>query len=157
MDVSDHEILTGSADNRFYLYDLRKGLLSSDYMGSPVSSAKLSNDGQCVLVGTMGDQRVRLIDKHSGELLNEYKGHKNLNYKLESSFAPGDANVVSGSEDGRLLIWDLIDAKVLASLEHPLKGRAVHSIAVHPEDYLIVSAQEGKAFLWGPEDYSGDE
>ena len=155
--MSNHEVLTGSADSLIRLYDLRKGELTSDFMGSPVSSARLSNDGQCVLVGTMGDQTVRLIDKHSGELLNEYKGHKNLNYKLESSFAPGDANVVSGSEDGRLLIWDLIDAKVLASLEHPLKGRAVHSIAVHPEDYLIVSAQEGKAFLWGPEDYSGDE
>lgn len=153
LDVSNHEVLTGSADARIRLYDLRKGELTSDFMGSPVSSARLSNDGQCVLVGTMGDQTVRLLDKHSGELLNEYKGHKNLNYKLESGFAPGDAQVVSGSEDGRLLIWDLIDAKILTSLDHPLKGRAVHSVAVHPENYLVVSAQEGKAFLWGPEDY----
>ena len=151
--MSNHEVLTGSADARIRLYDLRKGELTSDFMGSPVSSARLSNDGQCVLVGTMGDQTVRLLDKHSGELLNEYKGHKNLNYKLESGFAPGDAQVVSGSEDGRLLIWDLIDAKILTSLDHPLKGRAVHSVAVHPENYLVVSAQEGKAFLWGPEDY----
>ena len=154
LDVSDHEILVGSADSRCYLYDLRQGLLTSDYLGSPVSSARLSHDGQCVLVGTMGDQRVRLIDKHSGELLNEYQGHKNLNYKLESSFAPGDAQVVSGSEDGRLVIWDLIEAKLLASLPHPLPGRSVHSVDVHPEQYLLVTAQEGQAFMWGPRDFA---
>jgi len=156
LDVSNHEVLTGSADGRVRLYDLRQGNLTSDYVGSPVSSTRLSNDGQCVLVGTLGDQTVRLLDKHSGELLNEFKGHKNLNYKLESGFCPGDAQVVSGSEDGRLVLWDLIDAKVVSSLAHPLAGRAVHSVAIHPEDFLIMSAQEGKVFLWGPEDYEMD-
>ena len=34
LDVSDHEILTGSADGQVRLYDLRLGRLLTDYLGS---------------------------------------------------------------------------------------------------------------------------
>ena len=34
LQVSDHEILTGSADCRFRRYDLRNGKMSSDFIGS---------------------------------------------------------------------------------------------------------------------------
>lgn len=34
IEVTDHEILTGSADSRIRRYDLRSGEMLSDYMGS---------------------------------------------------------------------------------------------------------------------------
>ena len=46
-----------------------------------VTSLSLTRDGQCMLVSTL-DSTVKLIDKDSGEMLNEYTGHKNDSYKV---------------------------------------------------------------------------
>ena len=38
---------------------------------APITSARLSHDGNCILVSTL-DDTVRLMDKANGTLLNEY-------------------------------------------------------------------------------------
>ena len=38
-----------------------------------------------------------------------YKGHSNSDYKLDSCLSHDDAHVVSGSEDGRVCFWDLVE------------------------------------------------
>jgi mitogen-activated protein kinase organizer 1 len=84
-----------------------------------VTSARFSNDGNCILASTL-DGTVRLFDKESGELLNQYAlhdvlitcsftGHLNKTYKLENCMPPNDAFIYSGSEDGRILCWDLVE------------------------------------------------
>ena len=47
---------------------------------------------------------------------HSYKGHSNSDYKLDSCLSHNDAYVVSGSEDGRVCFWDLVEVsyKVLA-------------------------------------------
>jgi mitogen-activated protein kinase organizer 1 len=81
--VSDHEILTGSADNRVRRYDLRTGKMTVDFVGgslcclfiylfiiylASVTCVSFTRDSQCTLVSTM-DGHVRLLDKDNGELL----------------------------------------------------------------------------------------
>ena len=41
-----------------------------------------------------------------------YKGHKNSDYKLDSCLSHDDAHVVSGSEDGRVCFWDLVEVSL---------------------------------------------
>ena len=41
-----------------------------------------------------------------------YKGHKNNDYKLDSCLTHDDAHIVSGSEDGRVCFWDLVEVGV---------------------------------------------
>ena len=41
-----------------------------------------------------------------------YKGHKNQDYKLDSCLSHDDAHVVSGSEDGTVCFWDLIEVYI---------------------------------------------
>lgn len=79
------------------------------------------------------DDTLRLLDKDTGEMLNRYytlwsldstvpdyyihyftcsyKGHKSMDYKLDSCLTHDDAHVVSGSEDGRVCFWDLVEVK----------------------------------------------
>ena len=38
-----------------------------------------------------------------------YKGHKNTKYKIDSCMNNKDDQVLSGSEDGYVYIWDLIE------------------------------------------------
>lgn len=42
-----------------------------------------------------------------------YKGHKNDNYKIDSCLNCKDTHILSGSEDGSVYIWDLIEVTSL--------------------------------------------
>ena len=41
-------------------------------------------------------------------MLGQYEGHKNTDYKVDCTFGFDDSVVASGSEDGRILVWDLV-------------------------------------------------
>ena len=69
------------------------------------------------------------MDKGSGQLLQSYSGHVNSDYRILSALGLADAVVVSGSEDGRLLAWDLLEAKVLHRFEAPHAGKVASAVA----------------------------
>ncbi|XP_059140223.1 WD repeat domain-containing protein 83-like [Physella acuta] len=144
--VSDHEILTGSADCRVRRYDLRIGRMFSDFVGKAISCVRFTRDGQCILVGST-DTSIKLLDKDSGEMLNEYSGHKNSNYKIDCCLNHKDTHVLSGSEDGAIYIWDLLDAKLLEKLDSKT-SKTVHSISFHPTEPILLSACGDKVFVW---------
>lgn len=60
-----------SVDCNLRCYDIRIGKMRVDHIGQPVTSVRLSSDGQCVLVSSL-DSTIRLMDKETGEMLNEY-------------------------------------------------------------------------------------
>ena len=45
-----------------------------------------------------------------------YKGHSNCDYKIDSCLTHDDAHVISGSEDGKIYFWDLVEVCVYASV-----------------------------------------
>ncbi|KAK0069941.1 WD repeat domain-containing protein 83 [Biomphalaria pfeifferi] len=144
--VSDHEILSGSADSKVRRYDLRMGKMFSDYVGKPISCVRFTRDSQCVLVSST-DTTVKLIDKDSGEMLNQYQGHKNVSYKIDCCLNHQDTQVLSGSEDGKVFIWDLVEAKLVDTLNHET-SRTIHSLSFHPSEPLLLTACADKVFVW---------
>ncbi|VEL09589.1 unnamed protein product [Protopolystoma xenopodis] len=125
--VNKWQIVTGSVDRCIRIYDIRKGQLTEDFVGFPITSISLSIDAQCVLVGCQ-DSTIRLFDALTGDLLNKFSGHKNTTYRVDSTLMNYDAHVVSGSEDSDLsvLIWDLVrgGTEALICLSHSLNGPA---------------------------------
>ena len=76
IDISDHEILVGSADAKIRRYDLRNGHMVTDVVGrEPITSVCFTKDGQCMLVNSSGGSSIKLFDKSTGELLQEFQGH----------------------------------------------------------------------------------
>ncbi|CAH3185776.1 unnamed protein product [Porites lobata] len=145
--VSQHEILSGSIDGKVRNYDIRMGQLHVDCIGHPVTSVSFTRDGQCVLASTL-DDTIRLMDKDTGELLNEFTGHKNRDYKVDSCLSSSDAQVVSGSEDGRICFWDLVEGKIVHTLEKAHES-VVYSISYHPAEIALLSASsDGKVKVW---------
>jgi len=144
--ISDHTILTGSVDGYLREYDLRLGKLTEDCMGESITSVSFTNDGQCLLASSL-DSRIRLIDRYSGELLNSFKGHQSSTYKIDCCLSHDDKYVVSGSEDGSLFIWDLVESHVTKQFE---KGHTsvAYSISVHPHELCILSAGSYNVKLW---------
>lgn len=114
--VVGHEIATGSVDGRMRTYDLRMGMVYTDLIGAAITSVRQTKDGNAALVSTL-DSTIRLMDKGNGQLLQNYKGHKNQDYRIRSTMGLNDAVVVSGSEDGFLYAWDLLDGTILETLK----------------------------------------
>ncbi|XP_076346422.1 WD repeat domain-containing protein 83-like [Tachypleus tridentatus] len=145
LDVSSQEILSGSLDCKIRCYDLRKGEIRTDYLGNSITSVSFTKDSQCILASCL-DSTLKLIDKNTGELLNEYQGHKNVKYHIDSCLSNDDSSIYSGSEDGTVYCWDLIDKK-LQKLHHE-GSKVVHSLSFHPTNICLLTAAEDSIFLW---------
>ena len=97
---------------------------------APVQSVRFSPNGRYVLAWTL-DGCVRLWDYVEGRCVKTYQGHANEKYGLSGAFGiygdvgtdrekPGGnvkAYVVSGSEDGGILWWDVVSKEVLQRID----------------------------------------
>ncbi len=49
--------------------------------------------------------------------VHRYAGHVNSDYKLDSCLSQNDSHVISGSEDGRVCFWDLVEVRCRLNIE----------------------------------------
>lgn len=71
-------------------------------------------------------------------------------YALESCFSHNDAYLASGSEDGRVLVWRLVEASVAATLEGA-HAAATGALSWHPTQPKVLAASfDGTVSLWEP-------
>lgn len=139
------EVYTGSVDGRMRCYDIRMGCVYTDVVGPPVTSLDLTTDGTGVLVGTL-DSTLRLFDRGSGGLMQTFKGgHKNDEYRVESCLGVQDHYVVTGSEDGYLVAYDLLEGRVVERVKAYKDGteekrRVLACVKVHPRGKQAVTA-----------------
>ena len=141
-------ICTASVDGVVRSYDLRKGLLKSDDCGSPISSMARTHDGQCLAISCL-DGTIRLMEIDTGELLNTYSGfHKSGQFGLEVAILADDATIATGSEDGACILYDLVWANHVQSLE--ASTRPMCSIATHPQksSVIITASYDGSTIVW---------
>jgi mitogen-activated protein kinase organizer 1 len=106
----------------------------------------LSQDQNCLLLSGV-DNTVKLFDRSNGELLNEYAGLKCREFPIQSCLTNDDAFVLSGSEDGSIHFWSLVEAKLV----HSLKGHQgpVNCVAYHPSQAMLVSGSlDGTIKAW---------
>jgi len=145
--VSGYEIITGSTDGNVRIYDIRAGQLHTDLLGQIITCVNLSHDGNCVLVSTL-DSTIRLLDKSTGEHLNEYKGHVNTAYHVASNLMSTDGHVVSGSEDHTICFWDLVERNLIRTLRGHVA--TVCAIDCHPsQPYVISGSFDSTIRFWG--------
>eukprot|EP00899_Mesostigma_viride_P022309 jgi/Mesvir1/3262/Mv16399-RA.1 len=150
VEVAADQIIGASVDGTLCTYDVRMGRLLRDRVGPPITCTALSQDDLCLLVASL-DSSLRLLDRASGMLLNRYEGHKNTTIKLSAAFNDTDAVIACGSEDGRVVFWDLVEGKVIHQLQaHPT---VVCGLAYHKSKPCMVSSSvDGLIKVWGPEE-----
>ncbi|CAI5961369.1 unnamed protein product [Closterium sp. NIES-64] len=147
--LSAHCIVAASIDGSIATFDIRRGRLQVDELGRehPINCIAMSHDANCLLAASL-HSTLRLLDRQSGEILNEYRGHVNEHYKLEAGLTRDDAYVVCGSEDGRLVAWDLVEGSVAGQQQGAHKG-VVTGIAFHPSDKQMLSCSaDGSVRVW---------
>lgn len=145
--VKDHQIISGSVDGKVRTYDLRKGILQTDVIGQPITSIQQSSDGQTLLVSSL-DSTIRLMDSMDGAMLNSFIGHTNSSYRIPSIFGSDESYVVSGSEDGRVVLWDAVTGQVRADvLAHA--GKVISGLSIHAKtNQMLTCGGDGDIVLW---------
>lgn len=147
-------IRTSSVDGIVRTYDVRRGLLKCDDVGSAITGMAMTHDGQCLATSCL-DGTIRLIELGTGELLNTYHGmHISGRYALDVGILANDATVVSGSEDGCCVLYDLVRATQVQSLQHDDNignaARPLCSIATHPtkSSVVLTAGYDSKNVVW---------
>jgi mitogen-activated protein kinase organizer 1 len=131
-------------------YDLRMGVIRCDDCGSSITSIAPTHDGECLVVSRL-DGTIRLLQLDSGDLVNKYDSHHVAGqYGLECCVTSDDAAIVSGSEDGRVVLYDLVRATRIQSLEG--HTRPTCSVAAHPQlefsSVVITVSFDGTSIVW---------
>ena len=175
---SQHIIVACSMDGSVAQFDLRMGKCVTESFGSPISTMTMSHDAQCLLVslpspslssttsqsgggkeedkptkeGLNESARLILTELSTASVLSHYQGHVNSEYRLQPVFTPDDASIVCGSEDGSVVIWDLVEAQVTSRIISA-HTRAVSCIDLarrggNGEDVMLTSSFDGTAKLW---------
>lgn len=113
------EVISGSVDGRVRSYDIRTGMCNVDVIGHPITSLKVTKSGTELLVSSL-DSTVRLMDRDNGQLLKAYRdaGFVNKELRVRSTLGINDSVVVSGTEDGLVYAWDLLEGNVLHKFRH---------------------------------------
>lgn len=117
--IWDAEIVSASVDGRVRSYDLRMGMCQVDVIGHPVTSLTISKKGTELLVSSL-DSTVRLMDRVNGQLLKAYRDDAfvNTDLRVRSTLGLNDSVVVSGSDDGMVFAWDLLEGECLHTFKH---------------------------------------
>ena len=79
------------------------------------------------------------MDKSTGGLLQSYKGHVNKDYRVRSCLGFTDTYVVSGSEDGQLYAWDILNGSIV-SQQKAHGGKVITAVAVNNGRQEVLSA-----------------
>lgn len=89
------------------------------------------------------------MDKGNGQLLQSYRGHTNKDYRIRSCLGIADAVVISGSEDGHLYAWDLLEGTAIQKLDAH-NGKVASAVACNGTKKEWASAGvDGKSHVQG--------
>lgn len=142
-----HFIFSTSLDKGFRTYDLRKGSLTIDTLHKPLNHISVSQDGNTILVSCVRGSPV-LLDRMEAKILNEYEGNENKLFKIESTFVLDDSCVASGSEDGKVYLWNVANKESRGTLFHPdVSPPIIQSISSDTLDYLLTTCASSM-FMW---------
>lgn len=142
-----HLIFTTSLDKGLRVYDVRNGSLTVDTMHVALNYISMSHDARSLLLSCVRANMV-LVDRSDTKILNEYKGNENKLFKIESTFVMDNSCVASGSEDGRVYIWDVGESRPKMALQHSgVSLPVIQSISSDSLDYLLSSCGNF-LYLW---------
>ncbi|KAL9113580.1 MAG: hypothetical protein Q9227_002318 [Pyrenula ochraceoflavens] len=130
-----------------------KTLVHEDRKG--VTSVQFVPNSRYVLAWTL-DSCIRLWDYAAGRCVKTYQGHENARYSLTGAVGrdrddPKGAFVVSGSEDGSVVAWDVSSKEVLwrgeGAHEGPVMGVDVWS-KEGERSWMVTCGLDKKVRVW---------
>ena len=146
--ISHDGNLVAARNNRdIKIWDVKKGDIRSKLKHEHKPFAfTFSHDSRWIATGTSHDNLVRVFDTSRGALECELKAHTDGTIFLTSAvyslaFAPNGKWLASGGHDGRVVVWDLANRKLLRQTQ--IEGPPiVCSLAFSPDSSLLAAGFE---------------
>lgn len=144
-------IRTASVDGIIRTYDIRRGVLECDDCHHPVTCIAPTRDGKSLVVSCLNGS-ILLMDLDTGQVINTYASHHVAGtYGLQCCVSADDMTIVSGSEDGRAVLYDLVRANCVQKLEghtRPTCSVAACPRAEEEPSAVITASYDGSAVVW---------
>jgi len=109
-------------------------------MSGELTSVSVSSDSRFALVNhaEKGQPELQLWDLESGQVVRNFTGQKQGTYVIRSCFGGNDTLVLSGSEDGKVYVWNR-EGTLLAVLSGHGSG-AVNTVASSPQQPTVFAS-----------------
>jgi mitogen-activated protein kinase organizer 1 len=142
-------ILTASVDGCLRIYDVRNGQVVTDDFHSPITDIAISALGSRTAVSCLdGGIRITRNDSTSAivSLPTICRGrHKAGRYGLRCCYVARDSLLATGSEDGRVVLYDSYQATPIAEL----LGHTAPTCSVAAFGEVVVTASyDGNCIVW---------
>ncbi|CAI4037555.1 hypothetical protein SMKI_03G0280 [Saccharomyces mikatae IFO 1815] len=130
--------------------------LSSAHQGS---NKQQTSESQHLVLVSLQDNELQMWDYKENILIQKYFGQKQQHFIIRSCFAYGNKLVMSGSEDGKIYIWDRIRGNLISVLSghstimststKPM-GKNCNVVASNPVDkeMFVSGGDDGKIKIW---------
>jgi WD40 repeat protein/uncharacterized caspase-like protein len=157
-------LISGSGDKSAIIWDVATGKQLFRLMGhsEKIEAVAFNKDGTRAVTGS-SDETMRLWNANDGKLIAEMTEHRSITQQQNKeskiwqghvktvAFSANDRLIASGSEDGRVLLWDGGTGAFLRQLAFPggmVGGAAINSLSFSPDGkwLLFASAMEGCQF-----------
>lgn len=159
-------LISGSGDKSAIIWDAASGQQIFQLTGhsEQIEAVGFSADGTRAITGG-SDETLRLWNATDGKLIAEMTEHRTIaarqnkgDKKIWSgdiktvAFSPTDRLIASGSEDGRVLLWDAAFGTFMRELSAPggwAGGAYINSLSFSPDgkSLLYTSSSEGCTFF----------
>ena len=116
---------------------------------APVTTVQFSPNGRYILAFTL-DNCIRLWDYVSGSCKKTYQGHINKKFSIGGAFGIDGTEgfLVSGSEDGDLVFWD-VETKEVVQKEKGHHGCVLWvDTAPGPNGNIVSGGMDGTVRIW---------
>ncbi|KAJ5114060.1 hypothetical protein N7456_002594, partial [Penicillium angulare] len=143
-------LVAADTDSKIHVFDFKT--YEEDYclsVSSKPTSIAISQDSKHMLVN-LKEGEIQLIDLETTAVIRRFKGHKQGEYVIRSTFGGAGENfVVSGSDDSCVYVWHKDNGSLVETLHGHDKG-CVNSISWNPADpTMFASAGDDRAVrIW---------
>lgn len=92
------------------------------------------------------NNHIYLQEKRTGNKLKEYKGHTAKDFSIDVAFNVRDSHILTGSEDGGLYIYNILNSEYEQRL--PCHSKPLSALAVHEQGGIVTAGHEGLVYWW---------
>jgi COMPASS component SWD3 len=144
-------LYTGGEDCKIVAWDTRYGKevrINFSYHDKAIHALCLSNDDRIIVSGS--DQRIKIWDARTGELLHSFYAHADW---VKGLAITPDGRFLISAGDGKIKIWDLATGEKLTTIV--AHARPIRSIALSRDGSTLVSgAADGIVKVWQVDEIS---
>lgn len=147
LSISNKYLVSSSWDGSIRIWDVESGEQTQyiDLNNNSAYSVKFASGDNYIYTGSLSDQ-FQMWEVDAGKLVQNMIGHTNIVSCIDQEFGYG-YEIVSGSWDGRVKVWDRSTGMILMKYQH--EAGAVNAVAYAPYySYIASGGSDQKIYLY---------